>query len=231
MVVRHDQVHAQRCRKLGLFQRGDAVVHGHDELAALVMDGLDGVFRKAVAVALPAGQHTFDAGTHPLEVLVEQGGGGHAVHIVVAVNNDGLFLVDGFEDAGTCFVHVGQKHGVAEFFLPRQQGQRLGGVGDAAGGKDARQQARFLLLGGQRGGVLLLAPRFVVHGVHFQLFGVLLRDGGGQILESGAVKLFQSPCPVGHCSPSPVRPSLASIPCNAAISLETSSATSDSRLS
>ena len=63
------------------------------------MDGLDGIFGKAVAIAFAAGQHTLDVGSHSLEVLVEQGGGGHAVHIVVTKDNNGLFPVDGIEDA------------------------------------------------------------------------------------------------------------------------------------
>ena len=190
VVVRHDEVHTQRSRKVGFFQRRDAVVHRDDELTALVVDGLHGVFRKAVAVALAAGQHTLDVCAHPLEVLVQQGRGRHAVYIIVAVNNDGLFFVDGFKDAGTGFVHVRQEHGVAQLFLARQQRQRLGGVGDAARSQDARQQARFLLLCRQRGGVFLLAPGFIVQSVLLQFFGVLFRNGGGQLLEGGAVKFL-----------------------------------------
>ena len=190
VVVRHDEVYAQRSRKVGFFQRRDAVVYRHDELTALVVDGLHGVFRKAVAVALAAGQHALDVCAHPLEVLVQQGRGRHAVHIIIAVNNDGLFFVDGFEDAGTGFVHVRQEHGVAQLFLARQQRQRLGGVGDAARGQHTRQQARFLLLRRQRGGVFLLAPELVVQSVLLQFFGVLFRNGGGQLLEGGAVKFF-----------------------------------------
>ena len=83
------------------------------------MDGLDGIFGKAVAIPFTAGQHTLDVGSHPLEVLVEQGGGGHAVHIVVTKDNNGLFPVDGIEDAGTGLVHVGQEHGVGQLLLAR----------------------------------------------------------------------------------------------------------------
>ena len=143
--------------------------------------------------------------------------------------------VDGIENAGTGLVHVGQEHGVGQFFLARQQGQGLGGVGDAARGQNARQQARLLLLGGQRHLIFFLAPRLPIHRFHgavFQLLGALLGNGRSQLLQGGAVQRLQVPGPVGrHNSPSPVRPSLASIPCSAAISLETSMATSESRLS
>ena len=90
------------------------------------MDGLDGIFGKAVTIPFTAGQHALDVGSHPLEVLVEQGGGGHAVHIVVAKDNNGLLPVNGIEDAGTGLVHVGQEHGVGQLLLARQQGQGLG---------------------------------------------------------------------------------------------------------
>ena len=151
MVVGNDQVHAQRSRKVGFFHGRDAVIHRHDEGTALVVHGLDGVFGQAVAVPLAAGQHTLDGRTHALEVLVQQGGGGHAVHIVIAEHGDGLAVVDGLPDALTGGVHVGQQGGVGKFLLPCQQGQRFGGVGDAPGGKDARQQGVFLLLRSQHG--------------------------------------------------------------------------------
>ena len=151
MVVGNDQVHAQRSRKVGFFHGRDAVIHCHDEGAALVVHGLDGVFRKAVAVPLAAGQHTLYSCAHALEVLVQQGGGGHTVHIVIAKNSDGLTIINGLPDALTSGVHVGQQGRVGNFLLPCQQGQCLGGVGDAPGSKDARQQGVFLLLRSQHG--------------------------------------------------------------------------------
>ena len=120
MVVSNDQVHTQRSRKVGFLHGRDAVIHCHDEGAALVVHGLDGVFGQAVAVPLAAGQHTLDGRTHALEVLVQQGGGGHAVHIVIAENCDGLTVVNGLPDALTGGVHVGQQGGVGKFFLPCQ---------------------------------------------------------------------------------------------------------------
>ena len=182
MVVSNDEVDAETGRKGGFLHRRDAVVHRDDEAASLIIDGLDGVLRQAVAVALPAGQHTLGAGPHPFEVLIEQGGGGHAVHIVVAEDHDGLALVDGPQDAHAGLIHVGQEHGVAQLLLARQQRQRLGGVGDAPGSKDAGQQTGLLLLGRKDRAVFLLAPRPIVHALVFQLFGVLLGDGGGQLL-------------------------------------------------
>ena len=115
------------------------------------MHGLDGVFGQAVAVPLAAGQHTLDGRAHALEVLIQQGGGGHAVHIVIAKNRDGLAVVDGLPDALTGGVHIRQQRRVGKFLLPCQQGQRFGRVGDAPGGKNARQQGVFLLLGSQHG--------------------------------------------------------------------------------
>ena len=151
VVVGNDQVHAQRSRKVGFLHGRDAVIHRHDKGAALVVHGLDGVFGQAVAVPLAAGQHTLDSRAHALEMLVQQGGGGHAVHIVIAKNSDGLAVINSLPDALTGGVHIRQQGGVGKFLLPCQQGQRFGGVGDAPGSKDARQQGVFLLLRSQHG--------------------------------------------------------------------------------
>ena len=195
------------------------------------MDGLDGVARQAVAIALAVGQHALDGGAHALEVLIQQCRGSHAVHIVVAEHHDGLAIVDGLPDALAGFFHIGEQGGVAQLLFPGQQGERVGRVGDAAGRQDAGQQGRLLLLCCQRGGIFLFAPGLLVHGAVFQFFGTLLRDGMGQLPDGSAVQRFQVPGTVGHWKSLPVRPSLASIPCRAAISLETSMATSDNRLS
>ena len=84
-------------------------------------------------------------------MLVEQGGGGHAVHIVIAEHGDGLAVVDGLPDALTGGIHIREQRRVGKFLLPCQQGQRFGGVCDAPGSKDARQQGVFLLLRSQHG--------------------------------------------------------------------------------
>ena len=120
MVVGNDQVHAQRSRKVGFFHGRDAVIHRHDESAALVVHGLNGVFGQAVAVPLAAGQHTLDGRAHALEMLVQQGGSGHAVHIVITKNRDGLAVVDGLPDALAGGVHIGQQGGVGKRLLPCQ---------------------------------------------------------------------------------------------------------------
>ena len=229
MVVGNDQIHAQRSRKVSLLHGRDAVIHRYDKGAALVVHGLDGVLGQAVAVPLAAGQHTLDGRAHALEVLVQQGGSGHAVHIVIAKNRDGLAIVNGLPDALTGGIHIREQCRVGKFLLPCQQGQCFGGVGDAPGGKNARQQGVFLLLRRQHGLIFFVRPRRFVHGLLFQLCCCLLRNGGGQLPHSGAVQRFLFPSAVGHSNSLPVRPSLASIPCKAAISEEISIATSESR--
>ena len=84
-------------------------------------------------------------------MLVQQGGGSHAVHIVIAKNRDGLAVINGLPDALTGGVHIREQRRVGKFLLPCQQGQGFGGVGDAPGSKDARQQGVFLLLRSQHG--------------------------------------------------------------------------------
>ena len=162
------------------------------------MDGLDGVAGKAVAVALAAGQHAFHRGPHTLEVLVEQGRGGHAVHVVIAKDHDGLAVVDGLPDALAGFLHIRQQKRVAEIFLPGQQGEGFGRVGDAPGGQDARQQGVLLLLGGKHAAVFCVRPGFFFHGLLFQFFHSLLGDGLRQLLQGRAVQRLELPCTVGH---------------------------------
>ena len=198
MVVGNDQVDAQFCSVIRFVHGRNAIVHGHDQLTALVVDGADRVFGKAVTVPLSAGQHTLDGRSHALEMLVQKGRSGHAVHIVVAEDHDGLAIVDGLPDALTGLVHVGQQRRVAQFFFARQQGQRFGGVGDAPRGQHTGQQGVFLLLGGQHLMIFCFRPRLFVHGLLFQFFCGLFRDGPGQLLQHGAVQRFQFPCTVGH---------------------------------
>ena len=231
MMVGNDQVNAQFSGIIGFFHSRNAVIHRHDQLAALIVDGTDGIARKAVAVALAAGQHTFYGSPHALEMLVQQGRGRHAVHVIIAEHHNGLALVNGPPDALAGLVHIGEQRRVAQLFLTGKQGQCFGRVGNAACRQHARQQGIFLLLGGKGGRIFLLAPRLVVLCVIFQFFGGLLRNRLRQLPQRGTVQRFQIPCTVCHSKFPPVRPSLASIPCRAAISEETSIATSESSVS
>ena len=172
-----------------------------------------------------------------LELLVEQGGGGHPVHVVVAVDDDGLAAFQRLPDAGHRLVHVLHLARVAEGVLPRQKGEGLFRLGQAAGGQQPGQQGGLLHLGRQDGGAFGVVPLLaVVGGLLFQLVGPLFGNG---LLQSGhrlPVQWAQLPRAAGHRNPSPaekppVSPSLASIPSSAAISLETSSAASLKRVS
>ena len=198
MVVGDDQVDAQFCGVIRFVHGRNAIVHGHDQLTALVVDGADRVFGKAVTIALAAGQHTLDGRTHALEMLVQKGRSGHAVHIVIAEHHDGLPVIDGLPDALTSLLHIGQQKWVAQLFLTGQQGQRVGGVGDAAGRQNACQQGVFLLLGSKHGLVFRFAPGFSFLRIVFQFFSRLLRNGCGQFPQGSPVKVFQLPCTVGH---------------------------------
>ena len=210
VVVGDDQIDAQRSRKRRFLDRRDAVIHGHDELIALVVDGLDGVLGQTVAVALPAGEHTLDVRAHSFQVLIEQCRCGHAVHIVIAENDDGFLIVDGVHDALTGFVHVGQQHRVAQLFLTGQQHQRLGRVSDASCRQNTGQKSGLFLLSGKGRIEFFFTPRLV--GVVFHFLSVLLGDGPGQLPYRRTVEVFQFPCPAGHCNPSPVNPSFAIMP-------------------
>ena len=197
-MIGDDEVNAQLGGKLGFFYSGNAVVHGHDELAAPVVKGLDGIARKAVAIALPAWQHTFDRCSHALEMLVQQRRCRHAVHIIIAKNDNGLAIVNGPPDALTRFVHIGEQRRVAEFLFPGQQGQRFGWVGNAAGCQNACQQGVFFLLGGKNAAVFRIRPRLFLHRLLFQLFHGLFCKRLRHLSERRTIQRLQMPCTVGH---------------------------------
>ena len=232
MVVGDDQINPQRSRIGRLFHRRDAVVHRDNQRIALFVNPVDGPLGQAVAVPLPAGQHTFHGAAQTLELFIEQGGGRHPIHIIVSVDHNGFALFQGLMNPGTGLVHVLHQEGIAEGVLSRQEGQRLLRLGQSPGCQQSRQQAGFFLLLGQHRrlfGVVPFLPQ--KGGLLFQLFGPFLGDG---LLQAGhrlPVQRAKFPRTAGHRRPSPVRPSLASIPSSAAISLDTSSAASDNRVS
>ena len=141
VVVGDDQVHAQLPGIVGLVQGGDAAVHRDDEPHPLAGLGGHGLVVQAIALLQPPGDIGPHVGPQALQKLGQQAGGGDAVHVIVAVDGDGLPILNGPPHPGNSPVHVPHEHGV-------QQGFGLGGeeppgglrVRHAPGGQHRRQQ-------------------------------------------------------------------------------------------
>ena len=99
----------------------------------------------------------------------EEGEGGDAVDVVIAVEDDALAAVDGLQDALDSRAHAGQEEGIGEVLEPRVEEEAgVGGIGHAAQGEEPCQEGRASqrvnerLLGVERG---TQRPGYRWHGV------------------------------------------------------------------
>ena len=90
VMVGYEHVHAERGGILGLRGGGDAAVHGDDERHALRVQRVERAVIDAVALAVAVGdvRDAFQALT--AQIIGDDAGGGDAVHVIVAVDRDGL---------------------------------------------------------------------------------------------------------------------------------------------
>ena len=114
VVVGDHHVHAQLPGAVHLRHRGNAVVHGDNQGDALLVECLHGVEVHAVALPLPLGYVIHHVGAHGLQVGEQDGGGGDAVGVVVAIDGDSLKALNGAVDALHRLVHVLHQKGVGK---------------------------------------------------------------------------------------------------------------------
>ena len=144
VVIRHHHIHAKLGGIRHLLHAGDAAVHGDDQRDPLLMQGAHGLRRQAVSVLDAAGNIVAHLPAAAAQIVHQNGGGGDAVHVVVAENGDMLPFLQSGADAADGAVHV--------LHEKRRKGQRIfniqkfggsGAVGDAVGGQNGRQQRRI----------------------------------------------------------------------------------------
>ncbi len=113
MVVRDDEVDAERPRAVRGVVRRDTVVHGNDECDALLFGGVDPGGVEPIAV--------FDAMGHVMAVArdaeaLQRAGhnrdGGNTIDVVVPENQDVFAVVSGAGNAVDGGAHVGHREGV-----------------------------------------------------------------------------------------------------------------------
>ena len=143
MVVGDDHVDADLRGVRSLLDGGDAAVDRYDKAYALRLERVERGAVEPVALLVPVGDigHTLD----PLaaQIVRDKAGGGDAVHIIVAVDCDGLPVPYRAQDALVRLVHVQHQHGVAQQLLPAGD-KRLcfGGGFDPPQRQHHRQQRR-----------------------------------------------------------------------------------------
>jgi hypothetical protein len=114
MVIGDDEIDAALFGDLSGFYGGDAAVDGDDELGAAVDDLAEGVGIEAVAFFEAVGDVEVDFAAQDVDGVPEDGGGGDAVDVVVAVDDDFFAVADGAGDAVGGFGEVGNGGGVVE---------------------------------------------------------------------------------------------------------------------
>ena len=155
VVVGDDQVETEFGGAIGFGHGGDAVVHRDDELIALGGQAAHGLRVEAVTAAVPAGQLAAHMRALVGKAFVQDGGGGNAVDIIIAKNDDGFLVFDGLADAFDRFVHILEPVRVGQFRLFGQQAVGLLRRFDAARRQHPAEQRPVpgRLQRGLRGGV------------------------------------------------------------------------------
>ena len=95
VMVRDDQVHAELLRQVRRRDRGDPAIDGDQQPGARLGQGADRLAVQAVAFVDAVGDVVIDLGPEQRQQLPEDGDAGDAVDVVVAVDGDLLFLLDG----------------------------------------------------------------------------------------------------------------------------------------
>ena len=99
MMIRDDQIHAAVFGDFGLLDGGHAAVDGDDEFGALIADLGDGLGVEAVTFLNAVRDVKLDLAAQQGDGVPEDAGGGDAVDIVVAVDDDRFAVADGLGDA------------------------------------------------------------------------------------------------------------------------------------
>ena len=143
VVVGDDHVDPQLLGVVHLLHGGDAAVHGDDEahpLAGQVLDGLP-------VDPVPLGEAVGDIIAHvpalAAQVVGEQGRGGDAVHVIVAIHGDFFSVAQRPVEPGHGQVHVLHPEGVLQLVLPAgEEDPHLVQVGHPSGAEGEGHQKR-----------------------------------------------------------------------------------------
>src|SRR5688572_16111960 len=114
MVISDDQVNSALAADLGLLDGGDAAVDRDDQPRAVGADLGEGLFVEAVAFFDAVGDVVVDFAAELADRVPEDGSGGDAVDVVIAVDDDLLSVADGLGDAVGGAGQIWDQGGVGE---------------------------------------------------------------------------------------------------------------------
>ena len=141
VMIRNDQIDAQRIGVGGFLHTGDAAVHGDDQRHAGFRERADRLAAQAVALLGAAGDVHDRVRAAGAQIVGQKAGGGDAVHIIIAVYRNLFAVGQRAGDALNGLVHIlHQKRGVGQCALALERLGRLLGGRHAARGQHARHQ-------------------------------------------------------------------------------------------
>ena len=114
VVIGHDDVDAVLLGEPDLLGRRDPAIRGDDEPRPAPFRHVHAPCREAVSVPNAVGDEIRDLPAQAHEGRGQEGRGGDPVHVVIAVDQDGLALVDRLPDPRRGAVHVAHGEGVQE---------------------------------------------------------------------------------------------------------------------
>ncbi len=114
VVIGNDQIDAALLGNLHLIDRGNAAVYGDDDFRAAVDDFREDCGVQAVPFVDAVGDVPVDLAAEDSDGVPEDGGGGDAVDVVIAVNDDFFFGVNRAGDALGRLAQVGDAIGIVQ---------------------------------------------------------------------------------------------------------------------
>ncbi len=152
MVVRHDDLEAERLRLCDLVDCGDPAVDREDEADTLSRETGERLARDAVALFEPTREMPHHVRVELAEEENCERGRADAVHVVVAVDADPLPGCDSSADAFHGNGHVAQQQRVVPGQLGVQEPARRCRIGVAAANEDGRRDVAQTELTSERVG-------------------------------------------------------------------------------
>ena len=114
VVVGDDQFDAQFAGEVRLVDAADAAIDGDEQFALVGGQRADGLGVQSVAFVDAMGDVVADVGAEQFQAEPEDGGAGHAVDVVIAVDDDSPSCGDGGMDAAGGLFAAGQQVGIAQ---------------------------------------------------------------------------------------------------------------------
>jgi hypothetical protein len=144
MVVGDDHIQANAVGVDHFSHRADAAIYSDHQVGGkFFLDFAQGVAVQAIPLVYAVGDVGADLHLGQAEAaqrLGKQDGGGHAVGVEIAIDDDSFISFDGLLQAGDRLVHVGQAKGVGAFQIAVvEEGLHVGRVYDATVIKDLEE--------------------------------------------------------------------------------------------